>query len=266
MEWLGFITVITAYWCIFLAAVTKRWGWALLIGWLVPVFAMTVNYRQGMEINGLMVLICVGMFLLCRKGLTDVKMWNVKVRKKHNVIFGILYAVVFVLMFYSLAQAQIQGYLLNLQGWGSNHLSFWRMGLTLIPLFALNLVYTRMVYTVIDRLRRKKEKLILLACHAYIANEAGVEKGLNQGYFLEGVQNGVTYYFRMTKRTYFMVRKEPHLRLEMETGLLGGRYVVDLGQPDWSKRTRRRDRQDAKLGLLFFVLVMAASIWLYWFR
>lgn len=265
MEWLGFLTVITAYWCFFLAAVTKRWGWALLTGWLVPVFAMTINYQSGMEINGLMVLICVVMFLLCRKGLTDVKMWNVKVRKKHNIIFGLLYLLVFLLLFYSLVQAQMQGYLLNLQGWGSSRLSVWRVGLPLIPLLALNVVYTRMVYTVIDRLHCKKEQVTLLACRTYIANEAGVEKGLNQGYFFEGIQNGVTYYFRMTRRTFYMIRKETKLRLEVCTGILGGRYVVDLGQPDWLKRTRRRDRQDAKLGMILFVLLSAAAIWYYWF-
>lgn len=265
MEWLGFLTVVTVYWCFFLAAVTGRWGWALLTGWLVPVFAMTLRYKPGMEINGLMVLICVVMFFVCRKGLTDVKLWNVKIRKKRNIFFGILYILVFLMMFYSLAQAQIQGYLLNLQGWDSSRMNIWRMGLSLIPLILLNVVYTRMVYTAIDRIYCKKEEITLLACHSYISREEGVERGIHQGYFMEGIQNGVTYYFRMTRRTYYMIKKETNLRLTMGVGLLGGRYVVDLGQPDWAKRTRRRDRRDMKWGMVLFVLVAIATVWLYWF-
>lgn len=265
MEWLGFLTVVTIYWCFFLAAVTGRWGWALLTGWFVPVLAMTLRYEPGMEINGLMVLICVVMFFVCRKGLTDVKLWNVKIRKKRNILFGILYIFIFLLLFYSLAQAQIQGYLLNLQGWGSPRMNVWRMGLSLIPLLLLNIVYTRMVYTAIDRIYCKKQQITLLACHSYISREEGMERGLHQGYFMEGIQNGVTYYFRMTKRTYYMIKKETNLRLTMGIGLLGGRYIVDLEQPDWSKRTRRRDRRDMKIGMVLFVLLSIATVWLYWF-
>ena len=58
MEWLGFATLITAYGCIFTAVVTGRKGWVLLMGWLIPILALTITYEPGMQINGLMVLIC----------------------------------------------------------------------------------------------------------------------------------------------------------------------------------------------------------------
>lgn len=171
MEWLGFATLITAYGCIFTAVVTGRKGWVLLMGWLIPILALTITYETGMQINGLMVLICFVMFLICRLGMVDVKMWNIRQRKKHNILFGILYIGVFILLFYSIAQAQIQGYMLNLQGWGSKKLPIWRMGLSTLPLLWLNVIYTRMVYTAIDRLRRKRQELKLLSCRCFIANE-----------------------------------------------------------------------------------------------
>lgn len=266
MEWLGFATLITAYGCIFTAVVTGRKGWVLLMGWLIPILALTITYEPGMQINGLMVLICFVMFLICRLGMVDVKMWNIRQRKKHNILFGILYCGVFILLFYSVAQAQIQGYMLNLQGWGSQKLPIWRMGLSTLPLLWLNVIYTRMVYTAIDRLRRKRQELKLLSCRCFIANEQGTEKGLNQGYFLEGIQNGVTYHFRLTRRSYLMLRKETKLRLQTETGLLGGIYVTDIGHPEWLKRARRVERRDAKIGMVVFVVVMIFSIWLYWIR
>ena len=201
MEWLGFATLITAYGCIFTAVVTGRKGWVLLMGWLIPILALTITYETGMQINGLMVLICFVMFLICRLGMVDVKMWNIRQRKKHNILFGILYIGVFILLFYSIAQAQIQGYMLNLQGWGSKKLPIWRMGLSTLPLLWLNVIYTRMVYTAIDRLRRKRQELKLLSCRCFIANEQGTEKGLNQGYFLEGIQNGAVSYTHLTLPT-----------------------------------------------------------------
>ena len=90
MAWLGFVTLITIYWCIFLAVVTGRMGWALITGGLIPIFAMTISFREGMMVNGLMVVICLLMFLACRKSMTEIRGWNIRQRKKHNFLFWTL--------------------------------------------------------------------------------------------------------------------------------------------------------------------------------
>lgn len=264
MAWLGFITFLMIYWCIFMAAVTGRLGWGLLTGWLVPILAMTLSFRSGMAVNGLMVLVCLLMFLFCRHGLTDIRMWNTKQRKRHSVLFCVLYMATFLLMFYSLAMAQIHGYLLNLQGWGSENLRFWRLLLTIIPLLALNYTYTMMLYTAIDRSILKKQELVLLSCRLFISSKSGIDKGIYQGYFLEGVSNGVTYHFQMTARTYYMLKKETSLRLQIQTGLFGGIYVMELDDPEFLKRVRRRDRHDLKVGTVLFLLAFAAGIFIFW--
>ena len=69
MAWLGFVTLLTIYWCFFVAATTGRIGWCLLTGWLLPILALTISFRKGMQVNGLMVLICFVLFLVCRSGL-----------------------------------------------------------------------------------------------------------------------------------------------------------------------------------------------------
>ena len=107
MAWLGFVTLLTIYWCFFVAATTGRIGWCLLTGWLLPILALTISFRKGMQVNGLMVLICFVLFLVCRSGLAELRGWNVKQRKKRPVLFWLLYTVVFLLMFYSVAQAQM---------------------------------------------------------------------------------------------------------------------------------------------------------------
>ena len=265
MAWLGFVTLITRYWCIFLAVTTGRLGWGILTGWLLPILAMAISFEEGMQVNGLMVLICFILFMLCRRGLTEIRGWNIKQRKKHPALFWFLYFVIFLMMFYSVAQAQIQGYVLNIQGWGSENMPVVRLLLTIVPMLVLNYFYTGMVYTGIDRSKLKEWELILLSTRCFIAHESGAEKIAKQGHYLEGINNGITYHFQLTKRTFQMLKKEKNLRLQVRTGLFGGLYITELENPDFFKRVRRLDRKYAKLGSVLFLLVMAFGVWLFWF-
>ena len=265
MAWLGFVTLITIYWCIFLAVTTGRLGWGILTGWLLPILAMAISFEEGMQVNGLMVLICFILFMLCRRGLTEIRGWNIKQRKKHPALFWFLYFVIFLMMFYSVAQAQIQGYVLNIQGWGSENMPVVRLLLTIVPMLVLNYFYTGMVYTGIDRSKLKEWELILLSTRCFIAHESGAEKIAKQGHYLEGINNGITYHFQLTKRTFQMLKKEKNLRLQVRTGLFGGLYITELENPDFFKRVRRLDRKYAKLGSVLFLLVMAFGVWLFWF-
>ena len=267
MAWLGFITLIILYWCVFLSVVSGRWRWLIICIWLLPIFAMTINYDSSVaEINGLMVLLCIVMFLVCRRGLLDVKMWNTKRRKRHSILFAIMFVIIYAMFVYTFAQAQIQGYILNVQGWQSERGSVWTMLLTLLPMLGVNWIFTRMVFTTIDRLYCRKKELTLLTCRWYIASESGLEKGIGKGYFLEGVQNGVSYHFRMTRRTYHMLQKEEVLKLQAKVGLLGGYYVTDLGSAEFSKRIHMLDKGDARLGGIGCILAVALGIWLFWLR
>ena len=171
----------------------------------------------------------------------------------------------FLLMFYSVAQAQIQGYILNIQGWGSENLPALRLAVTIVPLLILNYVYTGMVYTGIERSKLKQRELILLECRCFIAHETGAEKIARQAHYLEGINNGITYHFQLTKRTFQMLKKEKTLKLQIHTGLFGGMYIIDLENPDFFKRVRRLDRKYAKIGAGFCLLVAALGVYLFWF-
>ena len=205
------------------------------------------------------------MFLACRKGLTEIRGWNIKQRKKRPALFWFLYFISFLLMFYSVAQAQIQGYILNIQGWGSENMAMLRLHLTLLPLLVLNYAYTGMLYTAIDRMKLKQRELILLECRCFIAHETGAEKIARQAHYLEGINNGITYHFQLTKRTFQMLKKEKKLKLQIHTGTLGGMYIMELDDPDYFKRVRRMDRKAAKMGAGLCLLVAAFGIWLFWF-
>ena len=265
MAWLGFVTLITIYWCIFLAVTTGRFGWALITGWLIPILAMAISFEEGMMVNGLMFLICLLMFLACRKSMTEIRGWNIKQRKKRPFLFWFVYIISFLLMFYSVAQAQIQGYILNIQGWGSENMLALRLAVTIVPLLFLNYVYTGMVYTGIDRSKLKQRELILLECRCFIAHETGAEKIARQAHYLEGINNGITYHFQLTKRTFQMLKKEKTLKLQIHTGLFGGMYIIDLENPDFFKRVRRLDRKAAKAGRALGLLAAVGGVAVFWF-
>ena len=265
MAWLGLFTLMIFYWCLFTAIVTGRrsWGWLCLL--CVPVLIMAGTYGEGMKINGLLVVLCGFLFLVCRNSLKDILLWNQKRRKYHWVMLGIVWLFCFFCLFYSVAQLQILGYLWDFQGWTFEKIPPFRMTITTLPIVWISYYYGEMFYNSIDRLWRKKSELILIACHFFITNPRGGETGIDKGYFLDGVNNGVNYHFRMTKGTYFMLQKERALRLQVQKGLLGGLYVIENPCPDNEKKTLKRDRKNAKIGIVCFVMTMILGIVYFFF-
>ncbi len=266
MKCLGLMTVLSIYGCLLAAAISSRKGWLLLSGWLVPVFAMTVNFQEDMQINGLMALLCILLFLLCRRGMSEILLWNVRTRKKSHIRFCILYICLLLPLIYVFAQAQIQGYLLDIQGWNLASYNTVRMGIGLLVLCLMNIGYTRMAETAIDRMYGKKQELRLLQCHSYITSEAGSASGIHSGYYLEGIQNGITYYFRMTRHMFFMLRGEPKLILQVRRGLLGGLYVTQQPNCQWLSRIEKMKKREEWYALFGGILTLLLWIWLFWFR
>lgn len=265
MAWLGFATFITIYGCFFTTQVTGRLEWTLLSVWCAPVLFMCLSYKTGMEINGLLVLICVLLFLICRRSLTGVRMWNLKMRHKHRILFGFTYVLCMTFLFYALWQIHTQGYTWIFHG--DIFKDFGYIGIMPYVILIILVAYplSHMLYNSVDRTVGKEKELILLECKFFIAKEQGAEWGFWKGYFLDGIHNGISYHFRMTQRMYYMLRKERTLVLSVRTGLLGGLYVVKNPCPDNVKKTRRRDRRNLKVGIIGGIMTMAVGIWLFWF-
>ncbi|WP_405726277.1 hypothetical protein, partial [Anaerotignum sp.] len=102
-------------------------------------------------------------------------------------------------------------------------------------------------------------------CRCFIAHETGAEKIARQAHYLEGINNGITYHFQLTKRTYHMLKKEKTLKLQIHTGLFGGIYITELDNPDFFKRVRRMDRKAAKVGTVLGLLAAAGGVAVFWF-
>lgn len=265
MEWMGLITLTIIYWCFITALVTGVWSWAFLTVWCFPVLALAVSYQQGMEINGLMVVLCALMFMGCRRGLLELRMWNVKMRKRYGVLFGLLFFFCLLFLYYSYWQAQALGYLWDLQGIKLAQADYFRMIAGTIPLCLVSWPLTEMLYNGLDRVLKKDRELVLLNCKFFLADAKGGDRGFFKGHYLDGIHNGVNYHFRLTRRTFEMLKKEKNLRLRVRVGLLNGLYVVENPCPENAKKTRRRDRRHMQAAFAGFVVVLAFGIWYFWF-
>ncbi len=261
MEWLGIGLWLIAYLCVFTTVVTRRKGWMLLVGWLIPLIVITIGHDAGTQINGLVILICVVMFLICRCGMADVKLWDIHKRKQHPILFWTIYMILLILLCYVCMGMTVYVPTDIMQN-KDIQIPVCMGGV--VVLCWLNYIYTRMVYTACDRIYCKKQELRLIHCNCFRTNAIGMEHSLRKNYYLEGIQNGVTYCFQLTRRSYEILKREERLCLQVQTGIFGGLYVEDLGKPEWLERAKAVERRDAKIGTVFFCLVMAVGIWVYW--
>ena len=264
MAWLGLFTLMIFYWCFFTAAVTGRRSWAWLSILCLPVLIMVIGYKEGMQINGLIITLCAFMFIVCRSSLKDILLWNQKRRRYHWILLVFLWLICFLFLFYSIVELQISGYLWDFQGWNVEKRNSFRITITTLPIVWISYYYGEMFYNSVDRLWKRKSELILIACNFFIANNRGGDTGIDKGYFLDGVNNGINYHFRMTKGTYIMLQRERALRLKVQRGLLGGYYVLENPCPDNMKKTLKRDRKNAKIGIVFlFILIFGIILFFF---
>lgn len=265
MAWVGLFALIVFYWCFFTAAVTGRRSWAWLSLLCMPVLIMAISYQPDMQINGLIITLCIFMFVICRNSLKDILLWNQKRRKYHWIFLGFLWLLCFLFLFYCIVELQTARYLWDFQGWNLEKRNSFRITITTLPIVWISYYYGEMFYNSVDRLWKRKSELILISCNFFVANNRGGDTGIDKGYFLDGVNNGINYHFRMTRGTYYMLQKEKALRLQVEKGLLGGFYVLENPCPNNAKKTLRRDRRNAKIGVLLFILVLLFGILLFFF-
>jgi len=264
MAWIGSLVLFIMYRCFFTGFIERRWEWFFLTLWMVPLFGMCLNHYKGMEINGLMILLCLGMFFLNKRGVENAKMWNIKRRKVKESVFTLLFLMMMFAVFYTTGESQVLGYLPDFQWLRKEKIDLVRYILTALPLFAVAILLTFSAYNGVDRLWVKKDGLILLECHFFISSEQGAEISLNKCYFVDGINNGEKYHFRMNKRTYQMLSREKNLCLEVCRGILGGLYVEKNPCPENEKKTRKRDRIIWITGSITTIFVIIGCVFLFW--
>ena len=100
-------------------------------------------------------------------------------------------------------------------------------------------------------------EITLLNCRFYTSSP--VSGGIFKGYYMYGVNNGVKYYFRITKRLYFMLRFEDKVKLDMYKDLRGNIFAVKNPCPKNLEHVARRDIRMAKniaMSAVVYIIIM----------
>ena len=226
MELIGYFSIFILYICLLIYVLTGTRSWLLLWIWCAPLFGMAYLAPPQTEINGLIVVICSAMIFFYAYSLRGLKMWNIRNRVINRPVRAAVYVVSFLLFYYCYHQAQLLGYLFDFQGLrGENNI--WKV-ISVIPFFFVNVPLTEMLINGIDRFFSIKSSFVLLKCTVFVANDFGGQaKTMLKGRYLDGVNNGRIFHFRLTHKTYLLLKKVETIVIPLKRGFFGGLYVLD---------------------------------------
>lgn len=255
MAVMGSISMVIIFLCLLTMIITGRKQWLIIWLWCIPIVGMTYFSPDNMQINGLIVLLSTVMAIITAYSLWGVKAWYVQTRKKKYVLCAVLFAINYTVIEYYFYQCIGLGYIdfLNI----NTEIPFMAIATVVISIYVALIMY-RVTITAIDKYFSKKETFALIQCHP-VARDRNRGTGFNRKYSIKGVQNGKEYIFNMTRKTYFMLKCEKSLVMEVRHGVLGGIYVTrDLYRAD-DRRKKRINRLLAK-ECAFAVLTVAIFI------
>ena len=254
MAVLGNISIIVILLCLLAVIVTGRKRWAVIWLWCVPIIGITFFVPDGIEINGLVVLISGIMMALTAYSLWGVKAWCISGRKKIYVFWAFLFAINFAVSEYYFYQCISLGYLKFL--YINTDVPFIAVASVGISLY-IAAIMSRITIIATDKYFSKKETFVLIQCQP-LSKKRNIGVGQNK-YAIKGVQNGQEYVFYMTRKAYFMLKSEKNLVMEVRRGIVGGIYVSsDLYDGD-QRRKRRINRVLAKQ-CSFAILTVAVVV------
>lgn len=255
MEVLGILSYSILFLCTVLGIVTHRIRWFLCLIWGIPLFEIGRNYTEGMEVNGLVILICCYMIIVCIGSVYGIRLWNIKDWKKSKIIYPIMFIITLILLFYTYYESLKLGYIHSIFSLNNKY-----RFLKIICYFIILIIFSKLsadsLYILTERFFSKKEVLKLIQCRFMIGKSSN-SINMFEGYYLSGVNNGKMYHFKMTKRTFFMLRRQDKFILNTKKGCFGGIYITENPCPVNIKYVRYKDRKAFVLGILLYILSVA---------
>lgn len=249
MKIMGVIFFILIYLCLCGFVATGRKAFFVPAIWCVPLMGLGFNYKYDMEINGLLVLICTIMFIFCFFPLLRLIMWNTSNFMNHKIIYSIIFIFNYIFIAYCVYEAQYLGYVYDFQGVRGNINAVKTVIAVIFGLILCN--YTTIIeMTFFDRMFSKGSEFVLLKCRSFKFNSLD----LRGKYYIDGVNNGKIYHFRITSRTYIIVRKESKIITASRSGILGGFYIVKMIYPQADSKIKKFNKRRTIVIIIFTIL------------
>ncbi len=243
MTYIGYLSAIIIFVCVWAMFATGRKSWLAPVVWAALMFAMSIGAKRGLAVNGLC--LCIAFFetFLSIRALYGVIIWNQSFREKGVILPTVIYLITAVLVGYCLVQSQKTGYIPNVMNIGGENRAL-RNIINVVIVLAISFPAAYIGILRFEKFFSNETELTLLDCKFYTSALLGGTAF--KGYYMYGINNGVKYYFRITKRTYFMLRLEDRLVLKMRKDLRGNLFAVKNPCPKNLENVARRDIRMAK--------------------
>lgn len=252
MTFIGFIAGILIFVSLWASLATGRKVWLVSAFWASIVLIAAMGIKRGCVINGLCIFIACYESIVSIRAVDKVIIWNQSFKDKGVILPIIIYIISVFLVGYCIVQMQLLGYVPDLMGVKSTPGVLRKIiDGVIIAVIAIPIAYTNLLR--VERFFSLNYELTLLNCRFYTSS---IGRGLSKAYYMYGINNGIKYYFRLTKRTYFMLRLEDRLVLKMKRDLRGNLFAVENPCPKNLENVARRDLK------LFKSIVVTAVVYI----
>ncbi len=244
--------------CLLLISVTGNKKWFLPA--LSQAFFLYIFYGlQAGRLADFIGVFTAILFLVAAYPISFLKMWNTTKMKKTNGIKLLIFVVTLVLL--CLAVSSIVVWDVDFQPLLFLRYDEDRVSLTakivavIMVLIAVNSYIYFCLVSFLDRLLSKKTQLILIKCSTMKLHR------LWHAYYLEGICNGQTYHFKITRGVFRLMEGKTSLSAVEHRGVFGGLYIHRILPEREEKCQKRADR--AAVIRALSVLVLAAVFYYY---
>ena len=256
MTYVGFLAgmiIFAAIWAMF---ATGRKSWIIPAFWAWIVLVEALGVKGGMEVNGLC--LCIALFetVMSIRAIYGIVIWNQSFKERGVALPIVIYLISAVPVGYCVIQIQKLGYVPDIMGI-KTEMSTMRKLVNIVVIFVLSICPAYVGLLRFERFFSTKTTLTLLDCRFYTTPLMGGT--IFKGYYMYGINNGVKYHFRITKRIYFMLRFEKRLVMNVYKDLRGNMFVVKNPCPGNLKSVAGRDIRMAKniaMSAVVFIVIM----------
>lgn len=252
MALIGILFVLVSFYAVYRYVFTGRRAYLLILLYSMPMIGMIYTKQGRSNINGITALMSI--FVICADiySLSGTSLWYKAEKNKYKFSDFAVIFVLFVLSFYYTYRCFADGYLNFL---GTDIFTVYSLYAALLCSVLYTAAARYVLYTASDKYFSQNEKFIIIKCSPVRKNGIIKVRGIN------GVQNGINYFFNADRKTFFLLRNEKRLILDVKKGVHGGMYVSGKGLFEKTvgrrkKRIIKRLNQRAIMAVLFVLLII----------
>ncbi|MEA4971628.1 MAG: hypothetical protein VB119_00455 [Candidatus Metalachnospira sp.] len=238
MTFIGLVAGIIIFVSLWASLATGRISWLVTTFWAGIMLIVVFGAKRGCVVNGLCLFIAFYQTVISMRAINKVIIWNQSFKDKGVVLPIFIYLISLLLVGYCIVQVQLLGYVPDVMGVkGSAGIIRKIIDAIIIAVISVPIAYIDLLR--FERFFSLDDELILLNCKFFTSNLGGGK--ISKGYYMYGINNGIKHHFRVTKRTYFMLRLEDRLVLKMKRDVRGNFFVIKNPCPKNLENVARRD-------------------------